>query len=106
MRGLCQDGQHQYSFHPGKALADATTRAAAEREVRELRPRGAGVRSPSLGIELKWIREITRIVMHDVRAHDHDRPGRDAVAANFAVLKSPAAYDPHWGIQAHRFRQH
>ena len=101
-----QRREEQDTLHPGKALPDAHARAAAEREIGELRPRGLRLGAKALGIEALRIREVPRVTVRDPLARDDDRALRHGVAADFVVGERPPADDPGRRVESHRLREH
>src|SRR6266850_3619689 len=96
---LSQRRENHDCLHPRKSFTDATAWPASERKVRKLRPRGARFRRPAIGIKTRWIWKITRVMLHDIRTHDHDRAGGHNVRRQPVVLQCAAAHDPCRWIQ-------
>ena len=82
-------------------LADADALPAAEREESIARQRVAdGL--PALRVEFQRVGVVTRIVVHDPRADEHGRAGRDGLAANLAGCQRFPADRPGGRAQAQR----
>src|SRR6478609_7617103 len=91
---LPERGQQQYAFHPREVLADAHPRAASEREIGELGPARALLRSPTIRVEAFRIGKPAWIAMDHIRTHQNDVAGFDFIASCFERLRSHPADPP------------
>ncbi len=100
---LLRDGGHQqHQLHPRERLADALTRTAAEREVREARQPRLELGCPSIGIKVLRVGVVPRIAVHDPLAHYDDGARWHVVAVDAVLVDGAAPDEPGRRIQAHR----
>src|ERR1700737_4780801 len=103
---LSKSGKQKNSFHPREAFSDTAARTASKWKVGKLWPGFASLRCPALRIEKLGVRKITRVVMHDVLAHQHERLSGHEVSGNLTILQVHSSNSPCRRIESHRFSEH
>ena len=72
-------GHHKRKFHPGKGLADALPRTAAEGDIRKPWACGAALGGPTLGHKALGVRVKPFVAVQQIRAHDENGVGGNYV---------------------------